>query len=45
MPRYAAYRDANVIAECDWQASLAPKARHWFRAFYGIEGKYLLKDY
>ena len=41
---WAAYRDACVINECTYQASVCTSARQrmFFRAFYGVEGEYLI---
>lgn len=42
-PRYAAYRDACVIHDCMYQASVCRNISyiHKFRAFYGVEGQFI----
>ena len=43
--RWFEYRDACVMADCDYQASVCNMGRrkvHFFRAFYGVEGVYIV---
>lgn len=43
--KWAEYHDAQIMAECAYQASFKSTPRrkvHFFRAFYGVEGHYLV---
>jgi hypothetical protein len=39
--RWDDYRDGTIMCECLYQASVSKK-KHFFRAFYGVELRYLI---
>ncbi len=42
--RWDDYRDGAIMCECLYQASVSNK-KHFFRAFYGIEMHWLIKEF
>jgi hypothetical protein len=42
--RWDDYRDAVIMCECLYQASVSRK-KHMFRAFYGLEMRYIVEHY